>query len=68
MAKDLFDYYDELPIEVTDVLNKYSFMEENYYTCQELVAELETIGYTCDYGLDGVPYGLKKMRTYTRIN
>ena len=29
--------------------------------CKELIAELEQNGYTAEYGLDAIPFGLKKL-------
>ncbi len=58
---DLFETPDLLPIEVKAILDKYSAMDETYENCEALVSELETVGYTCDYGLDGVPYQLEKI-------
>ena len=59
---DLFDLpYDELPIELQEVLNKYSDMDDTYENCANLVDDLNNIGYTCDYYLDAVPYNLRKI-------
>lgn len=32
-----------------------------YDVCREFLAAVEAIGYTFDYGLDGIPYGLRLM-------
>lgn len=58
---DLFDHVDTLPQEVQEVLEKHSSMENSYEDCNKLIVELEAVGYTCDYGLDGVPYDLKQI-------
>lgn len=58
--KDLFEHYTELPIEVQQVLDNYSEIE-TYEDCERLIKELNSIGYTCDYSLDAVPFGLQKM-------
>lgn len=58
---DLFEHYDELPEEVQQVVDKYcDGGDQTYERCRALKLELEAIGYTCDYGLDADPYGLKK--------
>ncbi len=57
---DLFEQFETLPQEVQDVLNEYWFAENDYDTCMDLVEHLEKVGYTCDYGLDAVPFNLRK--------
>jgi hypothetical protein len=57
---DLFENPVSLPQEVQNVLEDFSDIED-YEGCQELIEALELIGYTCEYGLDAVPYGLRKI-------
>lgn len=56
---DMFDEYEKLPLEVQAILDKYSEMDNGYEECRNLVQELESVGYTCQYGLDGIPFYLK---------
>ena len=58
---DLFEHYETLPIEVREVLEKHSNDDNTYENCEELIIDLEKVGYTCDYGLDGVPFDLRKI-------
>ena len=58
---DLFDNYDALPVDVIAVLDEYQLAENDYDTCMDLVEHLNAIGYTCEFGLDASPYGLKKL-------
>lgn len=58
---DLFEHYETLPNEVTAILDKYCTGDNSYENCNNLITELNAIGYTCDYGLDGDPYGLKVL-------
>lgn len=61
---DLFDDWEMLPADVTSVLLKHQSNDQDSYTyveCEALVKDLEKIGYTCDYGLDAIPFGLKKI-------
>jgi hypothetical protein len=58
---DLFEQYETLPQNVLDVLSKYDDGDTTYISCEALKNDLEAIGYTCDYGLDGVPYDLKQL-------
>jgi hypothetical protein len=59
---DLFEYYEFLPKEVNDVLDKYSSGDNDYDTCEQLIKALELIGYTCEYDLSGEPYGLRPIK------
>jgi hypothetical protein len=63
MKQDLFNTPELLPQEVKDILAKYEEMGTSYDTCHKLIKDLEQVGYTCDYGLDGIPYELKKIDT-----
>ena len=58
---DLFEDIDALPEDVQAVLRKYSSEDETYQNSEALLAELEPLGYTFEYGLDATPYGLRKM-------
>ncbi len=58
---DLFEEYDTLPKKVQKVLAKYSNDEPTYKSNEKLLKELKPLGYTFEYGLDGMPYGLKKI-------
>jgi hypothetical protein len=57
---DLFEQMESLPDEVQSVLGKYSD-GESYLNLENLLNELKPLGYTFEYGLDAVPYGLTKM-------
>ena len=57
----MFECYEELPIEVQAVLDKFSECENDYENCGNLVDELETIGWTCDFYLDAEPYDLRPV-------
>ena len=67
MEIDLFDHQETLPDEVQAILSKYSDIE-SYLECEMLKLELETVGYTCDYYLDGIPFGLKKIESKINDN
>lgn len=59
--EDLFRNYDKLPKKVQRILAKYSDGEE-YSDLEDALSELEPLGYTFDYGLDAVPYNLRKIK------
>lgn len=63
MTKDLFKTPELLPQEVKNILAKYEEMGTSYDTCNNLIKELKQVGYTCDYGLDGIPYELTTIKT-----
>lgn len=58
---DLFEHYKTLPQEVQNILAKYDDGDNTYENCQNLVNDLETVGYTCNYDLSAMPYGLRKL-------
>ena len=67
--EDLFEKdFSELPIEVQEVLSKYAYDEFNYENCGNLVDDLNSIGYTCEFGLDAEPFGLRKLSIYDNWN
>lgn len=57
---DLFEYYEELPQEVQDIL--ITFEDETYEECERLLNELKPYGYTFEYYLDATPYNLTKLK------
>ena len=67
--EDLFEKdFSELPIEVQEVLSKYTYEDFNYESCANLVDDLNSIGYTCEFGLSAEPFGLRKLTTYDNWN
>jgi hypothetical protein len=58
---DLFEDYDDQPEEVQAILANYNMEDNDYETMLNLKAELESIGYTMDFGLDAEPYDLRKI-------
>lgn len=57
---DLFEDIDSLPENVQAVLAKYSGADESYTNAEAMLAELEPLGYTFEYGLDALPFNLRK--------
>ena len=58
---DLLENYTELPDEVTNILGDFFDKENTYENCEQLVKELNSVGYTIDYGLDAEPHDLRKL-------
>jgi len=59
--RDLFETPELLPKEVQDVIDKHSEMDTTYENCNTLIDDLNKVGYTCEYGLDGIPHSLKPL-------
>ena len=66
--KDMFAYYDELPTEIKEVLDKYAEMDNTYENCGNLVEDLEELGWTCEYGLDAEPYDLRQLTNFDKMD
>jgi ppGpp synthetase/RelA/SpoT-type nucleotidyltranferase len=60
---DLFEDYDNIPDDVQKVLDKHSdaFESGDSRMLKKALIDMERIGYTFEYGLDGVAYNLRKM-------
>lgn len=61
---DLFEQVDTLPHGVQAIITEYDSEDTNYENCKELIKALNHFGYTCDYGLDGVPFDLKIVEEF----
>ena len=62
MEKDLFETPELLPKEVRTIVENFNMDEQSYETCETLIKELNKVGYTCEYGLDAMPYDLRKLK------
>jgi hypothetical protein len=58
---DLFEDYENLPTEVTAILENFDSDILSYKNCENLITELEKIGYSCEYDLSGEPFNLIKI-------
>lgn len=60
---DLFSTPDALPSEVLSIIGKFEDLhfDLSYDNCADLVKQLNSVGYTCEYGLDAVPFNLQKI-------
>ncbi len=62
--EDLFEDFEAMPHELREICETYSDSlddcEKLYVMCSEFLAKVEAIGYTFEYGLDGIPFGLQK--------
>jgi hypothetical protein len=62
---DLFEDYQDIPPKVQKVLDYYQedFEDGDYKGLEKALKELEKIGYTFEYGLDGIAYDLRPIGT-----
>lgn len=63
---DLFEHPELLPSDVAgtlDAMNDELESSDPYEVCGRYLGELGYAGYTFDYGLDGMPYNLRKMES-----
>lgn len=59
--EDLFETYETLPENVRAVLKEFEDMDLDYENCRLLISALNEVGYSCEYGLCGVPHTLHKI-------
>jgi hypothetical protein len=61
---DLFETPDKIPGKVSSILKSFSkkYGEDmEYRHTAEMLAQVEQVGYTFDYYLDNIPYGLRPL-------
>jgi hypothetical protein len=60
---NLFEQYDQIPPILQKVLNKHkdAFKTGGFSKLKKALREVEKIGYTFEYGLDGIAYELKPI-------
>jgi hypothetical protein len=59
--KDLFETPENLPIEIIDLMHDFEKMNNSYIACKIMLRNCLKIGYTFEYGLDAIPFNLKKL-------
>ena len=65
LYKDLFEDYENQPAELSEIVESYIEKYEtddydDYNDTKKFLQEVESIGYTFDYGLDNEPFALRK--------
>ena len=53
--------YEDLPKEIKDITDSWDDNKGLYAECNRIQKELEQKGWTCDYGLDGMVYDVRKV-------
>lgn len=59
--EDLFETPELWPTKLRKILDAHSQDDNTYENCQTLEAELKPLGYTFEWGLDAVPFNLRKI-------
>lgn len=68
--KDLFEHYQDQPEELKHILINWDEKINNgldYIQCEELLKDVEAVGYTFDYELSAEPFNLRKIEP-TNLN
>lgn len=58
---DLFSYPKLQPINVRAITDSYQFCDDDYNTTENMLQDLEKIGFTFSYYLDAIPYNLRPI-------
>lgn len=60
---DLFQHIERLPKNIQYTVERYTDSDSfSYDDCQAMLIDMESQGYTFDYGLDAEPFNLKRMQ------
>ncbi len=63
--RDLFEFSEELPKEVLEIISKFNLMGgDTYKNCKALEAELLPLGFSFEWDLSGEPYNLHKIEQH----
>jgi hypothetical protein len=54
--------FDNLPSKVQEILNTFDEDKDSYIECKRIQEELEKIGWTCDYYLDGTIFDVQEKK------
>lgn len=53
--------YDNLPQNIKEIVDSWDEEKEKYAECSRIQKELEQVGWTCNYGLDGEIFDVKEF-------
>ena len=60
---DLFQHVERLPKNIQYTIERYTNSDSfSYDDCRAMLEDMESQGYTFEYGLDAEPYNLKRMQ------
>lgn len=55
--------YDELPKDIRQIVDTFDDSVEGYQECNRIISELNKVGWTADYYLDGVLFDFRKTES-----
>tara|TARA_R110002020_G_scaffold220785_2_gene428798 strand:- start:48751 stop:48930 length:180 start_codon:yes stop_codon:yes gene_type:complete len=58
---DLFERPDLIPDSISAIIESYNEDIDLYAENKRMLKEMENHGYAFEYGLDGIPYNLRKI-------
>lgn len=58
---DGFENPELVPVKVNELIERFVETQGDYDDCRELLLAVREHGWTFEYGLDGIPFHLKKM-------
>jgi len=53
--------YENLPQEIKNIVDSWDDYMDLYAECSRIQKELKQKGWTCDYGLDGMVYDVRRI-------
>ena len=53
--------WDALPEHIKEICGTFNEDEDSYQECAKIQDRLQSVGWTCDYYLDGVPFDVKPI-------
>lgn len=59
---DLFDKHELLPNEIKEILDSFDCETLSYSDCEMMLAQMLKLGYTFEFGLDALPFNLRKIQ------
>lgn len=57
---DLFETPELIPDEIINILNQLND-NNTYIVCEQVLKQIEPLGFTFEYGLDAEPYNLRRI-------
>jgi hypothetical protein len=65
--KDYFEFHEETPLCVQNLINKFGDGKCSYAKCNKLINKLRKLGWSADYGLDAIPYNLRPITRHPNV-
>ena len=57
---DYFEHPEKIPSEISQLMDEFQALDDAdpYSLCKSLLSSIQPLGWTFEYGLDGLPYNL----------